>query len=85
MKTIETHYAQYRSKDTVEESSFYDFEAGFLATKKEFNKLILDSLNELRSNLSDAERVKLTKIVNEEKVKLLNIQIEVLLKLKNKL
>ena len=85
MKTIETLYAQYRIKDTVEESSFYDFEAGFLAAKKEFNKLILDSLNELRSNLSDAERVKLTKVVNEEKVKLLNSQIEVILKLKNKL
>lgn len=85
MKTIATLYAKYRSKSTEEEGSYYDFEAGFSAAKKEFNKLILDSLNQYKSELSQEQTPKLGKIINQEKIKVLNSQIEVLLKLKQKL
>jgi hypothetical protein len=46
--------------------------------KNETDKIILDMLNKLRSNLADKEKVKLTK------VELLKSQINVLLELKNK-
>jgi len=59
--------------------------SGFHANKKLTYKIILDTLNKLRSELSTVQRVKLTKIVNEEKVRLLKSQIEVLLEIQNKL
>ena len=61
------------------------FILGFRANKKLTDKIITDSLNKLRSDLSNEQRVKLTKIVNYEKVKLLESQIEVLLEIQNKL
>ena len=61
------------------------FILGFCANKKITDKIILNTLNKLRSELSTVQRVKLTKIVNYEKVKLLESQIEVLLEIQNKL
>lgn len=78
-------YAKSMGGHSNPDITAFDFIQGFSASKKQTDKIILDTLNLYRSRLSDAERVKLTKIVNEEKVKLLNSQIEVLLKLKNKL
>lgn len=61
------------------------FILGFSANKKLTDKIILNTLNKLRSELSTVQRVNLTKIVNEEKVKLLKSQIELLLEIQNKL
>ena len=61
------------------------FIRGFSANKKLTDKIITDTLNKLRSDLANEQRVKLTKIVNYEKVKLLESQIEVLLEIQNKL
>ena len=47
------------------------FILGFSAKTKLTDKIILNTLNKLRSELSTVQRVNLTKIVNEEKVKLL--------------
>ena len=58
---------------------------GFSAKTKLTDKIILNTLNKLRSELSTVQRVNLTKIVNEEKVKLLKSQIELLLEIQNKL
>lgn len=85
MKTIATHYAKYRSNSTDEESSFNDFEAGFLAAKKEFNKIVLDSLNKYKSEFSQEQTSKLGRTANFEKQVHYRACIEVLLKLKNKL
>lgn len=72
-------------QETKEQLTEDAFILGFCANKKIADKIILDSLNKLRSDLSTAQRVKLTKIVNEEKVKLLESQIELLLEIQNKL
>ena len=66
-------------------NDYYGFIEGFRANKKITDKIILDTLNKLRSELSTVQRVKLTKIINEEKVKLLESQIEVLLEIQNRL
>jgi hypothetical protein len=81
MKPIATHYAKYRSKSTDEEGSYYDFEAGYLCAEKDYNKIILDELNNLRSKLSQEQTPKLGKIISQDKIKVLNSQIEVLLKI----
>ena len=66
-------------------NDYYGFIEGFRANKKLTDKIILDSLNKYKSSLANEQRVKLTKIVNYEKVKLLESQIEVLLEIQNKL
>ena len=66
-------------------NDYYGFIEGFSANKKLTDKIILDSLNKLRSELSTVQRVKLTKIINQGKVKLLKSQIELLLEIQNKL
>lgn len=73
---------KFKSDCPRDKQSFIE---GFSENKKLTDKIILDSLNKLRSELSTVQRVKLTKIVNEEKVKLLKSQIEVLLEIQNKL
>jgi hypothetical protein len=85
MKTISTHYAKYRSRSIDDESSFNDFEAGFLSAKKEFNQTVLDSLNKYKSELSQEQTPKLGRTDNFEKQVYYKACIEVLLKLKNKL
>lgn len=72
-------------RETKEQLAEDAFILGFRANKKLTDKIITDSLNKLRSDLSNEQRVKLTKIVNHEKVKLLESQIEVLLEIQNKL
>ena len=73
---------KFKSDCPRDKQSFIE---GFSAKTKLTDKIILDTLNKYRSNLSNAQRVKLTKIVNEEKVKLLKSQIELLLEIQNKL
>ena len=73
---------KFKSDYPRDKQSFIE---GFSAKTKVTDKIILDSLNKLRSELSTVQRVKLTKIINEEKVKLLKSQIEVLLEIQNKL
>lgn len=72
-------------RETKEQLTEDAFILGFRANKKLTDKIITDSLNKLRSELSTVQRVKLTKIVDYEKVKLLESQIEVLLEIQNKL
>lgn len=71
----------HNDRDKIEEA----FTTGFSASKRITDKIILDILNKLRSELSNAERVKLTKVINKEKIELLKAQIDPLLKLQNKL
>lgn len=61
------------------------YQAGMRQKKKQTDKIILDLLNKIRSNLADVQRVKLTKIIDEDKIKLLEGQILVLIELQNKL
>ena len=56
------------TKEQLIEEAFIE---GFSAKTKLTDKIILNTLNKLRSELSTVQRVNLTKIVNEEKVKLL--------------
>ena len=73
---------KFKSDCPRDKQSFIE---GFSAKTKLTDKIITDSLNKLRSELSTVQRVKLTKIVDYEKVKLLESQIEVLLEIQNKL
>ena len=73
---------KFKSDCPRDKQSFIE---GFSANKKLTDKIILDSLNKYKSSLANEQRVKLTKIVNYEKVKLLESQIEVLLEIQNKL
>ena len=73
---------KFKSDCPRDKQSFIE---GFSAKTKLTDKIILDSLNKYKSSLSNEQRVKLTKIVNYEKVKLLESQIEVLLEIQNKL
>ena len=73
---------KFKSDCPRDKQSFIE---GFSANKKIADKIILDSLNKYKSSLANEQRVKLTKIVNYEKVKLLESQIEVLLEIQNKL
>ena len=73
---------KFKSDYPRDKQSFIE---GFSAKTKLTDKIILDTLNKYRSNLSNAQRVKLTKIVNEEKVKLLESLVAVLLEIQNKL
>ena len=61
------------------------YDNGFRAKQEGVDKTLLDTLNKYKSNLANEQRVKLTKTVNEEKVKLLEGQIQVLLEIQNKL
>ena len=71
--------------DNAEKQIKEAFIEGFSAKTKLTDKIILNTLNKLSSELSTVQRVNLTKIVNEEKVKLLKSQIELLLEIQNKL
>ena len=73
---------KFKSDCPRDKQSFIE---GFSAKTKLTDKIILNTLNKLRSELSTVQRVNLTKIVNEEKVKLLKSQIELLLEIQNKL
>ena len=73
---------KFKSDYPRDKQSFIE---GFSAKTKLTDKIILDTLNKLRSELSTVQRVKLTKIVNEGKVKFLKSQIELLLEIQNKL
>lgn len=73
---------KFKSDCPRDKQSFIE---GFSAKTKLTDKIITDTLNKLRSELSTVQRVKLTKIVDYEKVKLLESQIEVLLEIQNKL
>lgn len=68
----------------IEQYNIGSFE-GYKKHKKETNKILLDTLNLYRSRLSNEQRVKLTKIVSEEKIMLLKSQIEVIIEIQNKL
>lgn len=61
------------------------FIAGFLCREKEVNKIILDKLNKLRSDLSAEQKVKLTKIISKDKIEALKLQIEILIEIQNRL
>ena len=73
---------KFKSDCPRDKQSFIE---GFSAKTKLTDKIILNTLNKLRSELSTVQRVKLTKIVNEGKVKFLKSQIELLLEIQNKL
>ena len=73
---------KFKSDCPRDKQSFIE---GFSAKTKLTDKIITDTLNKLRSDLANEQRVKLTKIVDYEKVKLLESQIEVLLEIQNKL
>ena len=73
---------KFKSDCPRDKQSFIE---GFSAKTKLTDKIITDTFNKLRSELSTVQRVKLTKIVDYEKVKLLESQIEVLLEIQNKL
>src|SRR3990170_6579164 len=48
---------------------------GFCAKQKQTEKIILDLLNKYRSNLLNEQRIKLTKVINQDKVNLLKTKI----------
>ena len=58
---------------------------GSLKEKKEIIKLLLDTLNKLRSELSDEQRVKLGKVLNQDKIKLLEAKVSVVQEAYNKM
>lgn len=89
MKTREQLAEDFSESSSIYESAkddtYFGFIHGFSARQKQTDKIILDALNKLRSELSNVERVKLTKVINKEKIELLKAQIDTLLKLQNKL
>lgn len=85
-KTVEEQAKEFRK--TTANQMYGDelgFLAGFRAKQKDTDKIILDSLNKLRSNLADEEKVKLTKVISQDKIELLKAQINVLLEIQNKI
>jgi len=61
------------------------FLEGFSVHKKLIDKILLDILNKYRSDLSNEQRIKLDKTLNEDKIATLEAKIEALLELQNKL
>lgn len=88
-KTIEQKAEEFSKSNSIypsaEDDTYFGFLEGFRQNKKETDKIVLDTLNLYRSRLSDVQRVKLTKIIDEDKIKLLEGQILVLIELQNKL
>jgi len=76
----------YEDLTWTEEMHIEDaFKAGFAAKEKLVNKLILDTLNKYRSELSNEETPKLAKTVNYEKTTSYKAYIYILQELQNKL
>lgn len=72
----------YEDLTWTEEMHIEDgFKAGFAAS----NKIVLDTLNKHRSDLSQLRKVKLDKTLNLEKIELQKARVEVLENLYNKL
>lgn len=69
------------TQDEVIES----FCSGFSRREKEVKKIILDKLNKLRSDLSNEQKVKLTKVISKDKIEALKLQIELLIEIQNRL
>lgn len=70
--------------DNAEKQIKEAFIEGFRASKKSTDKIILDTLNKLRSELSNEQTPKLGRTANFEKQVYYKACIEVLLKLQNK-
>ena len=87
-ETLAKEYAQkrgdFKTNDCWQEqfSSYFD---GMLAQEKECLKVVKDLKNKYKSNLRDVLYVKLTKIINQEKAKELQLKIDVLEEIENKL
>lgn len=87
-KTIDElgiEYAKSMGSHNNPEITAFDFINGFRAKQKQIDKIILDMLNKYRSALSNEEKVKLTKVISQEKIEVLKAQINVLLEIQNKL
>jgi len=52
--------------------------AGFDWAQKEFKKKLIDRLNHYKSNLQEETKVKLNRLANKEKIRELEIKIELL-------
>ena len=63
----------YDTSDVEEHFSY-----GLEIAEKEKNKQIKDKINALKSKLAEEKRQKLTKIINQERVKELEAQIKIL-------
>lgn len=68
-----------------EQDKWETFGDGYTAAKKEFSKVITDSLNKYKSWLSDAKHTKLSKRISPEEILRLESKIEVLEEIKRKL
>ena len=71
--------------DNAEKQIKEAFIEGFRASKKSIDKIILDTLNKLRSELSNEQTPKLGRTANFEKQVYYKACIEVLLEIQNKL
>ena len=59
-------------------NQMYGDELGFVSGYETKEKQIIDKINALKSKLAEEKRQKLTKIINQERVKELEAQIKIL-------
>lgn len=63
--------------DETWSNNFYDCAlGGYEISQKEFKKKLIDKLNQYKSNLQQEKHIKLTKTINQDKVRELEIRIE---------
>lgn len=66
-------------------ADYMSFIQGFSAKQKETDKIILDTLNSYRSELSDQQRQKLGRVIDKDKIEVLKVKISIIEEIQNKL
>lgn len=84
-KAIEYYKEYVEGVPLTQDEVIQSFVEGFLCREKEVNKIVLDKLNKLRSDLSTEQRQKLGKVIDKDKIESLKLQIGVLIEIQNKL
>ena len=75
---MKSKYELAKKYRTTTPNQMYGDELGFVSGYETKEKQIIDKINALKSKLAEEKRQKLTKTINQERVKELEVQIKVL-------